>query len=514
MLTRQIMAVRALDREPTTLNKEILEAGELDPQWMSYKKELLAGKVYETLSLEDGLVLYKKRIYIPNCNDLKLTVTRQCHDAKVAGHFGRDKTMELITRNYYWPDLENWVRGYVRTCDACQRNKTARHKKYGLLKPLDVPYRPWEHISMDFIVDLPKVAGYEQIWVIVDRFSKMAHFIPLKNRQAGNLSKLFIREVWRLHGLPLGVVSDRDTVFTSKLWKEIMRLLDVSQDMSTAYHPQTDGQTERVNQVLEHYLRSFCAWDQKDWVELLPYAEFCYNNSIHSATKMTPFYANYGYHPGDNYPSEVKNSKVPAAETYILKLERMRKDMRETLLEAQKRMAKYYNRSVADKEPKFSVGDKVMVNGKNIKTKRDSKKLDHKMRGPFKVKRLIGPYAYELDIAGGISKPHPVYHISMLEPYHNDFKFGKEIIERRVPTPPPLDMGEDIYEVEKIVSSQLEKGRKGQQGRVLYRVRWKGYSVDHDTLEDYENLVDGAEDLMKDFHRENPGQVRDPRLEV
>ena len=188
-------------------------------------------------------MLLKNRIYLPDCNDLKLTVTRQAHDAKVAGHFGRDKTMELLTRNYYWPNLDNWVRTYVKTCDACQRNKTARHKKYGRLQPLEVPYRPWEHISMDFITDLPKVNGYDQMWVIVDRFTKMAHFIPLKNRQAHTLAIAFIREIWRSHGLPMRVVSDRDTVFTSKLWSEVMRLLDVSQDMSTAYHPQTDGQT-------------------------------------------------------------------------------------------------------------------------------------------------------------------------------------------------------------------------------------------------------------------------------
>ena len=121
---------------------------------------------------------------------------------------------------------------------------------------------------MGFITDLPRVSGYEQIWVMVDRFSRMAHFIPLKNRQAENLAKAFVREIWRLHGLPLGVISDRDTVFTSKLWSQVMRLLDILQDMSTTYHPQTDGQTERVNQVLEHYLRTFYAWDQKDWLDL------------------------------------------------------------------------------------------------------------------------------------------------------------------------------------------------------------------------------------------------------
>jgi len=339
---------------------------------------------------------------------------------------------------------------------------------------------------------------------VVDRFSKMAHFIPLKNRQAGNLAKAFVREIWRLHGLPLGVVSDRDTVFTSKLWSEVMRLLDISQDMSTAYHPQTDGQTERVNQVLEHYLRTFCSWDQKDWVELLPYAEFCYNNTVHSSHKMTPFYANFGYNPGDNYPAEVIESNVPAAEKYILKLDKLRKDMRDTLVLAKGRMAKYYNKNVASQELKFRVGDKVMLNGKNIKTIRPTKKLDHKMRGPFKVKRLIGPYAYELDIPAFVGRPHPVYHISLLEPYHRN-----EIPGRRSPTPPPLlDLGPNEYEIESVIASQLVRGQ------VLYLCHWKGYSADDRTWEPYENLMNGAEDVVKNFHIKNPGQERDPKVEV
>ena len=136
-----------------------------------------------------------------------------------------------MTRNYYWPDIDQWVRNYVRTCDTCQRNKTARHKKYGSLKPLEIPFRPWEHISMHCITELPSISGYDQIWVIVDRFSKMAHFVPLKSRTAPTLAKAFVREIWRLHGLPLGVVSDQDSVFSRKLWTEVMRLLDVSQDM-------------------------------------------------------------------------------------------------------------------------------------------------------------------------------------------------------------------------------------------------------------------------------------------
>ena len=199
ILECKIMLIRARSVASNEFADKIIKAGALDKQWTSYELALESGRLINNLTLEDELVCYKNRMYILDCNDLKLTVTKQAHDAKVAGHFGRDKTLELLTRNYYWPNLDEWVKTYVKTCDACQRNKTARHKKYGRLQPLDIPYRPWEHISMDFITDLPKVNGYDQIWVIVDSFTKMAHFIPLENRLAHNLALAFIREVWRLH---------------------------------------------------------------------------------------------------------------------------------------------------------------------------------------------------------------------------------------------------------------------------------------------------------------------------
>ena len=274
--------------------------------------------------------------------------------------------------------------------------------------------------------------------------------------------------------------------------------------MSTAYHPQTDGQTERVNHVLEQYLRTFCAWDQKDWLELLPYAEFCYNNTIHSATKVTPFYANFDYHPIDNYPAEVVESNLPAAEEYVENLAKLRKDMRETLILAREWMAKYYNRNISEKEPTFQVGDKVMVNARNIKTKRKSKKLDHKISDPFKVKRLIGSYAYELALPYGAGKVHPVYHISLLEPYYR-----YEIPGRRSPSPQPVvDSGDNIWEVGKILASRVHRRR------VQYLVRWKGSSPNEDTWEPYDNIIGGSEESVQDFHIDNLDQERDPRVKV
>ena len=169
------------------------------------------------------------------------------HDSRVAGHFGTYKIIGRVRANFYWPKMDEQITEYVRSCDVCQHNKVIQHKKYGLLEPIDVPMQPSSSISMDFIVGLPKSEGYTKIWVIVDRFSKMAHFIPLRTEEhMEELALILLKEIWRLHGLPESIISDRDTWFTSKFWMSLMQLLEVKLNVSTAFHAETDGQTESV----------------------------------------------------------------------------------------------------------------------------------------------------------------------------------------------------------------------------------------------------------------------------
>jgi len=211
------------------------------------------------------------------------------HDTKVAGHMGQDKTIELIRRNFWWPKMNERITDFVRSCPECQKNKASRHQPYGLSSPLELPYAPWQSIAMDFITDLPTSEGCDQLWVIIDRFTKMAHFLPLKEKKAADLARTFAKAVWRFHGLPTDIVSDRDSRFTSETWKELLQLLGIRPRMSTAFHPQTDGQTERLNQTIEAYLRAFVGHEQDDWVRLLPMAEFAYNNSVTMGNGISPF---------------------------------------------------------------------------------------------------------------------------------------------------------------------------------------------------------------------------------
>jgi hypothetical protein len=213
----------------------IREAGRKDPDWQAIKEAALRREnVAEEFEVKDDPLFYENRWVIPDDSALRLRILNENHDSKVAGHFGQLKTAERLQQNFYWSKMDDDVRDYVRSCDTCQRDKVRRHRRYGLLQPLEIPYRPWTSISMAFITALPESDGYTQIWVRVDRLTKMAHLTPLREgSEAGSsesgssespvkeLAKVFAKEVWRLHGLPSDIVSDRDTRFTSLFWQEL-----------------------------------------------------------------------------------------------------------------------------------------------------------------------------------------------------------------------------------------------------------------------------------------------------
>uniref|UniRef100_A0A803JG23 Gypsy retrotransposon integrase-like protein 1 n=1 Tax=Xenopus tropicalis TaxID=8364 RepID=A0A803JG23_XENTR len=229
---------------------------------------------------------------------LREQVLREAHDSRVAGHPGIAKTICLLSRHVWWPSFKQDVKTFVSSCSVCQRSKSSHHRSQGLLNPLPIPEKPWSHISMDFVVELPPSQGKTVIWVVVDRFSKMAHFIPLPHLpSAKTLADLFIMHIFKFHGFPENIVSDRGVQFVSKFWRAFCTLVGTELSFSSAYHPQTNGQTERVNQSLEQYLRCYVSDNQSTWSELLPWAEFAYNNATHSSSGRSPFFVLYGLHP-------------------------------------------------------------------------------------------------------------------------------------------------------------------------------------------------------------------------
>ncbi|KAF1327429.1 reverse transcriptase, partial [Globisporangium splendens] len=308
----QAIAVRAA----TTVREEIVERYKSDEtcqDLLKYFKDpsdkALQGLPSRTRSrvhrfrVHNGLLYYAveqgdtARVVVPNDEGLRHRLLYEYHDSPSGGHLGREKTFLSLSRDYYWPHMYKWVRKYVRTCEICQRVKPSGSTQ-APLRSLAVPQDSWKSVSMDFIFGLPRDKhGRNGILVFVDRFSKMVHLAPVSDKISAEMTaKVFVDVVFRLHGLPVEIVSDRDTRFTSKFWRALFGLLDTRLSMSTAAHPETDGQTERVNRVLEDVLRSY-ATSFKEWSEFLPLAEFALNNSTHVSTGHSPFYVNYGIHP-------------------------------------------------------------------------------------------------------------------------------------------------------------------------------------------------------------------------
>jgi len=312
---------------------------------------------------------------------------------------------------------------------------------------------------MDFITQLLELQGKTPIMVVVDWFTNMAHFIGLhESATAKDVADTFLREVWKLHGLPTEIISDMDAKFSGEFWESLCKVLGVKRRMSTAYHPQTDGQTERTNQVLAGYLRTFVNHDQNDWYQLLPLAEHAYNDSATNAHKMTLFFANYGFHPETEWMKE-REAHNPGATLYAHWMQDINRQAKQPLEDRRESMKKYYDRK-ATEQPGIEVGDLVMLNGKNIRTKRPSKKLSPKLYGSFKVLAKKGSRAYKLEISPRW-KIHPVFHVSQLEPNRASNRPSSE----QPPRDPEDIEGDSEWEVERIVKSEIISYTRKVRGR-------------------------------------------------
>jgi transposase InsO family protein len=260
------------------LYDDIRAAMAANPEAGDLVQRLAAGSLEAPWRLAEGLLLHGKRVFVPDHADLRPQVVALAH---TAGHEGVQKTLVRLRQDFYFPGDRAVVQDFVRSCDTCQRNKTPTTHPAGLLQPLDVPSQVWADISMDFVDGLPKVHGKSVILTVVDRFSKYAHFIALSHPYtAASVARAFFEGIVRLHGFPTSIVSDRDPVFTSNLWRDLFKLAGVKQRMSTAFHPQTDGQSEVVNRIIVMYLRCITGDRPRSWVDWLSWAEYCYNTSF------------------------------------------------------------------------------------------------------------------------------------------------------------------------------------------------------------------------------------------
>jgi len=262
--------------------------------WQAASKTVRSAKWLE----EEGLLWFRGKIYVPQNTDLQRQVVLLCHDTKVAGHPGRWKTLELVSRDYWWPQMSRYIGQYVSTYDLYLRTKPMRQAPVGELHPFRIPDSWWDTLSIDFVVELPSSSRHDTVMTVVDSVSKRVYFIPTHTTvTVEGAARLFLHQVWKLHSLPKCVISDRGPQFVVCFTKELYHLLGIKLASSTAWYPQTDGQTERVNQELDQYLQLFVNERQDDWYDLLPMAEFQHNNHVYSTTQQPPFLLNTGWLP-------------------------------------------------------------------------------------------------------------------------------------------------------------------------------------------------------------------------
>lgn len=417
-------------------------------------------------------LLFRGRRWVPNSDSLRTQLIQTTHDSVLHGHPGREVTYALVARLFYWPGMARDIRTFVENCDSCGRNKAWRARRQGFLKPLPIPDRMWSEISMDFITDLPISKGCRNMIVITDRLSKGVIADGLENIEAETLAKWFIRRYLPHHFLPAAIVSDRGTQFTSALWKRICELLRIKRRLSTAFSPETDGSTERANEVIETVLRQFVDWAQDDWVEWLPIVASAICGRDSTSTGTNSFFLSHGWNQSlfENLADELskedkRDSPIASADRIVRRLKEARDWAQSSIAAAQEAQEQAANRK-RDQAPSYKVGDKVWLSLENIKTDRPSKKLDARY-AKFKVLEVIGSHSYKLDTPPGI---HNIFHTRLLRPA-NSSPLPGQVVEESQP-PALLVDNTEMYDVECILD---QKKAPGRGNRLRYLVKWVGY---------------------------------------
>ena len=436
------------------------------------------------------------RILIPNDTAFRADLFKEIHDTPLAGHPGFHKLLAYVNQRYTGTQLRQDVLDFTRSCPECQKAKPRHERPLGTTMPLQPPQTQWRHLSMDLITQLPLSNTYNAIFVIVDRFSKMAHFIPTHTTaDAKTLAHLFIDNIIRLHGFPRSIVSDRDSRFLSNFWREIWSIVGTTLRFSTANYPQTDGQTERTNRTLEQYLRLFARHRPSKWSEYLSMAEFAYNNATHTSTGFSPAYIIFHRHP--ETPLDIALPDQPyrtaATEALLTDYNQLLLKVYEHLDKARTTMIK--NNAAKDHPPSFHIDDLVLIHRSAFRTNHtipDLNKFDDRWFGPFPISKIINSNAYEINLPSSF-KSHKVINITFLRPYRLSSKFPRIHPDALQPPPVESDANDDasnckekdvdecgdIYEVEAVLDcrlnrdfcKRLEESQRDSKERKTKRIR-------------------------------------------
>ena len=451
---------------PENLQSELRMEYTSDPEFSSIFKE-----PKEPYEVREGLLYHSGKLCIPK-GQTRNKILRDHHETPCKGHMGTKKTLPTLSAKYYWKNLRKDLEEFIKSCPQCQMNKSSTQKPMGFIRPLEPPKRRWSAITMDFITDLPLTKNNnDAIFVVVDRLTKMIRVMAIeKNRTAETVAAKFYEEVYRHHGFPEEIISDRDSIFMSKFWTALFKRVGVNLKPSSSYHPETDGQTERMNRKLEEMIRCYVDQNQSNWDTFLVDVEVAYNSSPHATTTYSPFYLNYGFEP-KTIPLDASlrtETNVPALSQWLQQLKEASEKARRAILSSNEKMALQANKKRRPCDIKL--GDLVLLSTKHLLPEGISgaRKFMPKFCGPFKVTRVITAVTFALDLPEPIRERriHNAFHAKLLRKYNSD-----ETFDREPPKPPPVELadGTTEYEVEKILK------RRTRRGRVQYLVHWKGY---------------------------------------
>ncbi|PNY17392.1 Ty3/gypsy retrotransposon protein [Trifolium pratense] len=459
-----------------TLKEQLVQDDEFQQLLTNVKENPDAHMGFEIL---DDLLFFKGKLFIPSNSPLKVTLLEEFHSSTIGGHSGIHRTFGRLQENVFWHGMRNDVTQFVKSCAICQQTKPPTHSPYGLLQPLPIPDKVWEDISLDFVVGLPSFQTHTVVLVVVDRLSKAAHFGLLPTHfTAAKVADLFAKMVCKLHGMPRSIVSDRDPIFLSHFWQELFRLSGTKLRMSTAYHPQSDGQTENVNKVLQQYLRCFVHDKPKQWGHYLHWAEWHYNTAIHTSTGISPYEVVYGRPPPTLADYVPGSSKLQAVDATLTERDIVIEVLKNKLLKAQNTMKEYADLKRIPHQ--FKVGDWVFVKlrpyRQNSVLGRRFHKLSKRFYGPFKLVRAIGEVAFELELPD-TSRIHPVFHVSQLKPC-----FDNTVVPLALP-PETVDNQPCITPI-----AILDWRTNEENGQQEALVQWEGLFPEDATWENYQDL--------------------------
>ncbi|GAU42762.1 hypothetical protein TSUD_239250 [Trifolium subterraneum] len=403
--------------------EKIRECQKEDEKLMKRVTLVIEGQENDFKMDEDGIVRFRGRVCVPDVPELKKMIFDEGHKSGLSIHPGLVKMYQDLKKLFWWPRMHREIAEYVYACLVCQKSKIEHQKPSGLLQPLFIPEWKWDSIAMDFVGGLPKTAkGNEVIWVVVDRLTKSAHFIAIKiGTLVPKLAEIYVEQIIRLHGIPSSIVSDRDPKFTSRFWESLQEALGTKLRLSSAYHPQTDGQSERTIQSLEDLLRACVLEQGESWDSCLPLIEFTYNNSFHSSIGMAPFEALYGRRCRTPLCWYESGETVVLGPDIVQETTEKIRMIREKMKASQSRQKSYHDKRRKDVE--FQEGDHVFLRvtsttgvGRALK----SKKLTSKFIGPYQISERIGKVAYRIALPITLSNLHDVFHVSQLRKYVSD----------------------------------------------------------------------------------------------